>query len=160
MKRGLWELRFDVARCIRYHDFKRAKYMLIGKACDLVVLVGSSGAVVALVGSSGSTAALWMAVIAAIAGAVNIVFSVNDRYSQYSQLKSRYDVLQDRTLAPDANERIDELRREYANIEKDEPPVSASLNALMHERTCEAFGVNKEGCPSIGRWGRVMAYLF
>ena len=151
----LEELRFNVARSLRYHDKRRAFFELLGKTLQFSALVGSSAAVLALVRESGSD---WLAVvfaaIAAVASLLNLVIGTSTKYETYTKLKNRFIDLQARIdeIQEPTEEEVAKVMKERHVIEKEEPSISIWLNKVCYNETVDALGYDVSAKRPIHWW--------
>lgn len=143
VERALDELRFNVARSVRYHDKRRAFYESMGKGLQLVSLLGSSAAVIALLKDLNTdSAALVFSAVAASTGLLNLVIGTSGKLEVYTKLKNRFLDLQARVEAvQEPTEAVlSKLIEDRYQIEKEEPGISVWINKICYNETIDALG--------------------
>lgn len=144
----IWELRFHIARSIRYHDKKRAWFDVLNKVAQIIALVASSAAVINLIKEEANDEfALWFSAIAATATLVNLVMGSAAKFFTYSELKKRFvelDSKLDKLTASPTEAGIVALWQEIKAVEKDEPPISKILNIRAHNAAVDALGAGAD----------------
>jgi len=133
-------LRFSIEKSLRYHQRRRAFFESVHRSLMFaVILLGSAGAS-AIFGASA-----WLAFAAALAGAIDLVWSPGSRARDHIVLHQKFSALMmeiTRAAAPDAAA-VADLRARRIEIEMGEPPIYWALEKDCHNEVCYAFGREK-----------------
>jgi hypothetical protein len=155
-KTQLWNLRFDVVRSVRYHDFRRGAFDLFNKVTTIGILAASSGAVVSLLlavdsNKQAPTFAIWMSAIAAFLSILNIALGSPTKISLYTNLKNKHSALLRKVeLAQPEEAQILALREEYDKIESEEPDISDAVNRIAYNKAVDAVGADQAQKRPVG----------
>jgi hypothetical protein len=157
----LEDLRFNVARSIRYHDGRRGYFDLMQKTATWISLVASSGAVLAF-GDEKTALAIGLTVGVAITSALTVGFEFSSKLILYTDLRGRFLELESQIAAcTTPNEadivRLTQLRKE---IERGEPTISKALNLIAFNETCDALGRDPKHKVKLGWWQKVRGHTY
>ncbi len=159
----LFELKFNVVRSVRYHDFRRRAFDLLNKIITVLLLIFGSGAIAALLQStpSGKEWALYCAVAAAILGSFNVVLGSSSKIAFYGALKNKHADLLTKieSCKEPTDEKLLELQARYSEIEKDEPSISDALNRISFNQAVDALGLDKKEKKPVSVFDYLLAYF-
>ncbi|HEY2975896.1 MAG TPA: hypothetical protein VGJ48_25505, partial [Pyrinomonadaceae bacterium] len=138
----LKDLLFHVRRSIRYHDKRRGFLEGFQKTKSLVAIVVGSAAMVTLMNSIANRVLMIAALAVGILSAIDLVFGVNAKAREHSDLRRRFIDLEKEIIgiaAPTAS-LIREMEQKRRTIEADEPSILRALDAICHNEQLIADG--------------------
>lgn len=155
------DLRFNVARSIRYHDQRRGFFELSQKLSTWLSLIISSGAVLAVL-KNNDQLTLFLTAAVAVISALSVVFQFSTKLIQYTDLKARFLDLESSIAGCTNPTEADVVKFVQARkaIERGEPPISKALNLIIFNDTVDALGMEKEHKAKIGLWQRFCAWSY
>jgi hypothetical protein len=134
------QLHFGIQRSIRYHDRRVAHFDFLHKITNVLTILLSG---IVFVELSGTHAPAWLnyvAAVAAVLGACDLVVGYSHRAGQHRDLKRRFIALERQLIASKTKEGADAVRCERLEIEAEEPPVFRALDAMCHNELLTARG--------------------
>jgi hypothetical protein len=158
-------LLFSIRRSLRYHDRRRAFFERLHQVTSgLTILL--AGSVLFELARPGETASwmVFLAVIAALLSAWDIVVGYASKASLHRDLKQRFGLIGISILSGTDDDaiwqqhEIDRLR-----IEQDEPPIFRALDTLCHNEVLAADGFKRDDSEHFARingWQRATRHLF
>jgi hypothetical protein len=136
------DLEFDAIRNAIYHGARRGFLDFLNKVLSFVVILSGATAVGDFGAKLGFGSVQFYAFIAAIAGALQLVFDFGGRAQAHAYLQRRYHELSAKMVevpdpTPEQSASWDaELRRIYS----EEPPPMRALDAIAYNAACESLG--------------------
>ena len=145
-------LMFGIEKSIRYHQRRRAHYEELHKAVMLGVIVSGSAAFANSMGHGPV-----MGLVAAILGAVDLVFAFSHRARDHEILHRRFTELANRCRrAPESD--VTELERIRMEIETDEPPIYWEVESDCYMEVAAAWGRKVDRPQNWTWWRRAMMH--
>lgn len=150
----LEDLRFGVEKSIRYHQRRRGHYEFWNRATKLGVILAGSAAV-------GSIHPKVAGGIAAVLGALSLVFDLGNKARDHHDLCRRFSNLLAEVLGKDrpSVQDFDAWRKQRLQIEADEPPVYWVVEAECYNEILYAWGRPRERSLYVSLWRRMMKHF-
>ncbi len=144
MPYDLADLRFVVLRNAIYHASRRRFLDTGNRALTFVVIAAGAGAV-GDIGQSLGVTAQWLAAIATLAGALQLVFDLAGKARTHEFLQRRfYEVLAEIDEAGQPTEaQIAKWNAGLARLYAEEPPPMRALEAISHNAAKESLGAGR-----------------
>ena len=154
MENDIYKLDFAVEKSMRYHQRRRGWYDRLHKTFMLVIIVCGSAI------NLFAGAAEYLGMAAAVLAAVDLVFGLSHRARDHEMLFRRFCDLAAKIRVADAPDRknYNLWRKERVDIEKDEPPIYAALEADCDNETRRAWGVENR-LVNMDWWSRLTMHL-
>jgi hypothetical protein len=129
---------FGVQRSQRYHDRRLAHYEFLHRVTNVSAVLIAGIVLFELAGAESPSAFKWLAAVAAVLAAFDVVVGFSRQAELHRDLKRKFAALE-------AEMETGSLTVEHATarrlvIEADEPPVFHALNTLAHNELCIALG--------------------
>ena len=143
-----WGMDFDVSKSIRYHSLRRSFWEQADFWSKMITIMSGS-AVLATVSAGRHGWAQALAILVAVASAMDLVLGFSQRARVHDGLlRSFSKLLQDIAASPSpTNDVLWEWKRRRLEIEMDEPGVVDLL-----ERRCAGEEAIARGCPLRAEW--------
>lgn len=157
----LKDLLFHVRRSVRYHDKRRGFLEGFQKTKNLAAIVVGSAAMVTVLNSVSGAFLLGSALVVGILSAIDLVFGVNAKAREHSDLRKRFIELEKEivgVIEPPVSQ-IREWQQKRLTIEADEPSVLRVLDAICHNEQLYADGYDHEYYLEIRGYQRLFAHV-
>lgn len=143
-------LDYAVDRSIRYHGLREAFFDKTHRLIQVVSFVTTTTAVVALFGEEGMLGQV-LAAIAALGQAFDMFFNLEQNSKEHRTLRARFQSLRgDMSLQPATHKAVRQWMKQRADIEAEEGPTRAVLNALAANAAMKARDVDHGQLLHIG----------
>ena len=130
----IFQLDFAVEKSMRYHQRRRGWYETLHKGFMLVIIVCGSLA------SLSNGLAFYLGITVAGLAALDLVFGLSHRARDHEMLFRRFSDLAVKIRADEhTEENLKQWTRERINIETDEPPIYAALEADCDNKVRRAW---------------------
>ena len=156
-----YQLEFSVRRSMRYHTRRRAFYEFWHRATAATAVIFGSATLTTIFAKLPAGYTVASALVVTALGSIDLVVGFASNAWTHADLARRFIDLEKDMVAAERSEL--ELRRLTAarlNIERDEPPVLAVLNAICHNDLVRAMGLPDSETATIGWWQRQFAQVF
>jgi hypothetical protein len=152
------DIRFNAMRNAIYHSSRRRFFELLSRSLSFLVVVSGTVAVANLQMISPRL----MAAIAAIIGALQLVFDFGGRARLHEKLQSQYFQLIstiDGTINP-AEVDLAKWESALSLIYADEPPPMRALDAVAYNKACDSLGFGTQARLKIKWWQSLLRQVY
>jgi hypothetical protein len=150
--------KFDALRNAVYHSSRRRFFELLTRSLSFLVVVSGTAAVANLSVLDPRAAAA----VAAVIGALQLVFDFNGRARTHEMLQRKYYELLaeiDGVLNPN-DEQIVKWQAALFRIYADEPPPMKALDAIAYNAACRSMGYQQRKRVNGLQWALSQFYPF
>ncbi|EHG5077516.1 hypothetical protein J3143_004720 [Salmonella enterica] len=154
-----WEgMLFDIRRCVRYHNRRRAFYDRIDKLSNLLSLVLGSATIYGILAQASNGLALCSAAVVTIFSSLNLVLASSQQARVHYDLARRFGDLEMAMIQMVPSEKkLIELQKARLSIEKDEPPALRVLDCICYNEQLRAMGFSSSKMLQIGLLQRLLS---
>jgi hypothetical protein len=152
-----WDIKFDALRNAIYHSARRRFFELLNRSLSFCIVISGTVAVASVT----KWDVAWPAAVAAVFGALQLVFDFAGRAHIHGNLQRRYFELIadiDAKTAP-LEQDIAKWKSTLSLIYADEPPPMRALDAIAFNKACDSLG-----CPEdrrhVSSWQWFMQHVY
>ena len=152
------DIRFDALRNAIYHSSRRRFFELLTRSLSFLVVVSGTAAVANL----KMIEPRFMAALAAIIGAIQLVFDFGGRARLHEKLQAQYFQLIsaiDGTVNPTDADRA-KWEAQLSLIYADEPPPMRALDALAYNKACDSLGYSGSVRIPVKWWQALFRHIY
>jgi len=140
--RKLSDVKFDALRNAMYHSARRGFLDTLNKSLSFVIVAAGTTAVGDLGAKIGFGSVQFYAAVAALAGALQLVFDFGVRARTHEFLQRRYFEItaQISNMSTPSEADINRWDSELQRLYSEEPPPMRALDAIAYNEACESLG--------------------
>jgi hypothetical protein len=152
-----FNIKFDALRNAIYHSSRRRFFELLNRSLSFLIIISGTVAVASVT----KWDIAWPAAVAAVIGALQLVFDFAGRAYIHANLQRRYFEL---IAAIDGvveatDQDLAKWRAALNLIYADEPPPMRALDAIAHNKACDSLGCPKGRVP-VTFWQWLMQHVY
>ena len=150
--------KFEALRNAIYHSSRRRFFELLTRGLSFLVIVSGTAAVANL----QVLEPRWWAALAAVAGALQLVFDFNGRARLHELLQRRYfDLIAE--IDAKTNPTEEDFQKWQAALNRiyaDEPPPMRALDAIAYNAACKSIGYGPEYFRRVNFWHVLLSQIY
>lgn len=153
-----FDILFPLEKSIRYHQRRRAYYDSCHRLIMLMIIIAGSASVVDVL----KFAQIWLGLLTAALGAIDLVFGLSDKARDHEFLMRRFSGLVARIRRSSSATPTDLLdwQAERIEIEADEPDVYWAVEAICYNEAARAWDRNPQEVVEVKLAFRLFQNIF